>query len=355
MLIKVIKHSNSKNLVKAVAIVVFTIIMVGTVFIVDQAHTAIDRAESGVRKTILEEKIEKYKKFKGAQEDKDFRLKGIPVNRTEQRNGDSSSYFFNVYHIVYGITEDNFREYNDYSKQIVRTPIHPSQDYSPVCQSGLYLEERIETQSFPEITCLTDAQSTYPISLILKTFSEEEMESIVLIYQFNDGDVDIRFSFEKGRDKTFVEGIFKRLRDADELHDAQRPEPKMQPIIPTENQRITAIYMDEDKDGEPESVFLPYCINGSYFDQDPYNNSFQVGLKYKLVTRKDLAGKSQAEKKALEDRLGLWMWDKPNEILASFSESPGPDVVFYDIGKVVDSVVVDARPDGKFDRYEFLF
>ena len=44
------------------------------------------------------------------------------------------------------------------------------------------------------------------------------------------------------------------------------------------------------------------------------------------------------------------MWVKPNEILASFSENPGPDIVFYDLGKVVDSVVVDERPDGKFDR-----
>jgi len=49
------------------------------------------------------------------------------------------------------------------------------------------------------------------------------------------------------------------------------------------------------------------------------------------------------------------MWDKPSEILASFSENPGPDIVFYDFGKVVDSVVIDERPDGKFDRYKFLY
>ena len=355
MLIMVMNHSNPKILIRAAAIAVFTIIAAGTVFIVGQAHTAINRTESDAREITLEEKIEKYKEFKKSQEDKDFRLKGTPVNRTEQRNGNSRSYSFNVYHIVYGITEDNYREYNDYGKQIVRTENSPGQAYSPVCQGGLYVEERIEIKSIPKVTCLTEAKKSYPISLILKTFSEKEMDSIVLIYQFRDGDVDIRFSFEKGRDKKFVRALFNKLKDADERHDAQRPEAQMQPIIPTENQRITSVFMDEDKDGEPESVFLPYCINGSYFDQDPDNNAFQVGLKYKLVTRKDLAGRPQAEKKALEDRLGLWMWDKPNEILASFSESPGPDVVFYDIGKVVDSVVVDARPDGIFDRYEFLF
>ena len=355
MLIKVMNHSNPKILIRAAAIAVFTIITAGTAFIVGQAHTAINRAESDASKITLEEKIEKYKKFKKSQEDKDFRLKGTPVNRTEQRNGNSRSFSFNVYHIVYGITEDNFREYNDYGKQIVRAENSPGQAYSPVCQSGLYVEERIEIKTIPKVTCLTEAKNAYPISLLLKTFSEKEMDSIVLIYQFRDGDVDIRFSFEKGRDKKFVRALFNKLKDADERHDAQRPEAQMQPIIPTENQRITSVFMDEDKDGEPESVFLPYCINGSYFDQDPDNNSFQVGLKYKLVTRKDLAGRPQDEKKALEDRLGLWMWDKPNEILASFSESPGPDVVFYDIGKVVDSVVVDARPDGIFDRYEFLF
>ena len=355
MLIKVIKNSNSRKMIKAAVLAGLTIILAGRFFIVGPAHTAISHSDSAERETAPQEKIEKYKKFKDKYEDKDFRLIGTPVKRTEQSKGTNRSYSFNVYHIVYGITEDNFREYNVYSKQIVRTPTHPVQSYSPVCQSGLYVEERSETETVPEATCLEEAKNSYPISLILKTFSEIEMENVVLIYQFRDGDVDIRFSFEKGRDKKFVDALFKKLKGADEYHDAQRSEAPMQPIIPTENQRITAVFLDEDKDGEPESVFFPYCINGSYFDQDPDNNSFQVGLKYKLVTRKDLAGKTQAEKKALEDRLGLWMWDKPSEILASFSENPGPDIVFYDIGKVVDSVVVEPRPDGKFDKYEFLY
>ena len=320
------------------------------------ARAAADHPDNREKKSSLNEKIEKYKKFKEKYEDKDFRLIGTPVKRTEISNGDAKTYYFNVYHIAYGITEDNFREYNAYSKQIVRTPTDPSpQGYAPVCQSGFYVQESRENETIPEATCLEEAKNAYPISLILKTFSKEEMENVVLIYQFEDGDVDIRFSFDQGRDKKFVETLFKKLTDADEIQDAQRPAVGMQPLIPTENQKLTAVFLDEDKDGEPESVFLPYCLNGSYFDQDPDNNSFQVGFKYKLVTQKDLVGKSPAEKKALEERMGRWMWDKPSEILASFSENPGPDIVFYDIGKVVDSVVVEAEPDGEFDRYEFLY
>ncbi len=78
-------------------------------------------------------------------------------------------------------------------------------------------------------------------------------------------------------------------------------------------------------------------------------------MKYKLVTRKDLMGKSTAERKGLEKRMSLWMWDKPNKILTSFNDNPGPDIVFYDLGKVVDSEIIDARPDGNFDKYEFLY
>jgi len=49
------------------------------------------------------------------------------------------------------------------------------------------------------------------------------------------------------------------------------------------------------------------------------------------------------------------MWDKPSQTLASCSENPGPDIVFCGIGKVVDSVVLEARPDGQFDKNEFLY
>ena len=349
------RNSNSKKVLKTVALAVFSILIAGRFLFAGPAHTAVGQPENGENKPALQEKIDKFKEFKAKYEDKDFRLIGTPVKRTEISDGNAKTYYFNVYHIAYGITEDNFREYNAYSKQIVRTPAHSSEGYAPVCQSGLYVQESRETETIPEATCLEEAKNAYPISLILKTFSKEEMENVVLIYQFEDGDVDIRFSFDQGRDKKFVESLFKKLTDADEIQDAQRPMVGMQPLIPTENQKLTAVFLDEDKDGEPDSVFLPYCLNGSYFDQDPDNNSFQVGFKYKLVTQKDLVGKSLAEKKALKERMGLWMWDKPSEILASFSENPGPDIVFYDIGKVVDSVVVEAEPDGEFDRYEFLY
>ena len=129
----------------------------------------------------------------------------------------------------------------------------------------------------------------------------------------------------------------------------------MEPIIPTDNQRVSLTYLDEDKDGELDFVLIPYCINGSYFDEDPTNNSIQVALKYKLVTRKDLAGKTLEERNALGKRIGLWMWDKPSEILTSFTEHPGPDIVFYDVGKVVNSRIIDPKPDGNFDRYKFLY
>lgn len=355
MSIKETRNSNSKKLFKTGTLASLIILIVSTFLFIGSAQAAADQPDNGEKKSALQEKIEKYKKFKEKYEDKDFRLIGTPVKRTELSNGSAKSYYFNVYHIAYGITEDNFREYNAYSKQIVRTPTHPVREYAAVCQSGLYVQDSRETKTIPEATCLEEARNTYPISMILKTFSKKEMENVVLIYQFQDGDVDIRFSFDQGRDKKFVGGLLKKLKDADESYDAQRPAVRMQPVIPSENQKLTAVFLDEDKDGKPESVFLPYCLNGSYFDRDPDNNSFQVGLKYKLVTQKDLVGKSNAEKKALKERMGLWMWEKPSEILASFSENPGPDIVFYDIGKVVDSVVVEAEPDGEFDQYEFLF
>ena len=151
MLIKAIQNSDSKKLFRAAALAVFTIFLAGRFFIVGPAHTAVSHGGSAEKDTALQEKIEKYKKFKKKYEDKDFRLIGTPVKRTELSNGTTRSYDFNVYHIVYGITEDNFREYNGYSKQITRTPIHPVQGSSPVCQSGLYMlhlqpERKISTE-----------------------------------------------------------------------------------------------------------------------------------------------------------------------------------------------------------------
>ncbi|MCW9016607.1 MAG: hypothetical protein OQJ89_06570, partial [Kangiellaceae bacterium] len=56
-------------------------------------------------------------------------------------------------------------------------------------------------------------------------------------------------------------------------------------------------------------------IDGSFFDNDPDNNTIQIALKYKLVTQKDLQGRTLSERIALEKRMGLWMWDKPSAIL----------------------------------------
>jgi hypothetical protein len=252
------------------------------------------------------------------------------------------------------VIADNIEEYGKCRKQIVRNPTNPQTCKSLVCQNGLYVEEYDESGTYPKVTCLEEEDS-YPISLIFNALSEEELNYIAIIYEFSDGDLDIQFSLDTGRDKKFVEKVFNKLDQSDEKIDQNRPAVKMEPIIPTNNQRITVSYIDTDKDGEPDFVLIPYCINGSYFDEDPGNNTIQVALKYKLVTHKDLKGKTPPERKALEKRIGLWMWDKPSEILTSFSENPGPDIVFYDFGKVENSEIVDSTPDGKFDKYEFLY
>ena len=72
MLIKVINHSNPKNLVKAAAITLFTIIIAGTVFIVDQAHTAIDRAESEKEKPHWKKKLKNIKNLRRLKKTKIF-------------------------------------------------------------------------------------------------------------------------------------------------------------------------------------------------------------------------------------------------------------------------------------------
>jgi hypothetical protein len=298
---------HDSKFLKSAVLATLMLLLAGRFCLAGQPHSEIFHPASPASDYVLQEKIEAYKEFKAKYEDKDFRLQGLPVTRTEHSNGATRTFSFEAYNIVYGITEDNFREYNHYSKQIVRNPIYPENGPSPVCQTGLYVEEYGESGIIPKVTCSREAQHSYAISLILNTFSKHELESVVTIYEFNDGDLDIRFSFDKGRDKKFVEGLYKKLRDADEYMDALKPEVNMQPVVPTDNQRITAVFLDEDKDGEPEFVFLPYCLDGSFFDQNPHNNTFQVGLKYKLVTRKDLAGKTRAERKELEERLGLWM------------------------------------------------
>jgi hypothetical protein len=221
------------------------------------------------------------------------------------------------------------------------------------CQLQLYVEDY--TGDGPYLACIEDTELPYPISVILDTLSEDELKNVAIIYEFNDGDLDVQFSMDEGRDRLFVESLYLKLKYADEQNDKQKQEVSMAPIMPTRNQRISSSFVDEDDDGELDYALVPYCINGSYFDDDPDNNAIQIALKYKLVTRKDLQGKSSHERRALEKRIGLWRWENPSEILTSFTENPGPDIVFYDIGKVVDSIVIDTRPDGKFDTYKFLY
>jgi len=333
----------------SVGITAFTFYTVGAVSTVE---TGLDSAPY---QTTFREKVESYKRFKAKYEDKDFALNRYPVRRVEHTSAKSEIYFFDIYHITYGIIADNIKEYGKSRRQIVQHPTNSRSNKEPGCRSRRYVEDYHESNLHPKIACLEDAERPYPVALILSTLSDEELDEIAVIYEFNDGDLDIHFSMEKASDKKFVERLAHKLIRADEKNDEKRQAVKMQPIMPTINQRIAISYLDEDKDGERDFVLIPYCIDGSYFDDDPANNAIQVALKYKLITRKDLSGRTPAEKVTLEKRMGLWMWDTPVEIWASFCDHPGPDIVFYDIGKVVDDKIVDSRPDGEFDRYKFLF
>ena len=301
----------------------------------------------------LREKIEAYLKFKERYEDKDFHLGSFPVRRVEHNYGKSNTTTFNIYRITYGNIADNAKEYDKSRRQIVQNPTSLPAEKTPDGPCRRYVEDY--TGNNPLLACLEDTAHSYPIALILDTLTEEELKGVAVIYEFDDGDLDIQFSLEKGRDKKFVESLYRKLRRVDEKNDTKRKEVSLAPILPTRNQRITSSFIDEDKDGELDFALIPYCINGSYFDDDPDNNSIQIALKYKLVTRKDLQGRTLPARLALEKRIGLWMWDKPCEILTSFNDHPGPDIVFYDLGTVVNSRIIDARPDGKFDKFEFLY
>lgn len=343
------KKYNKSKIIFMLAAIAVTLIIAGAVHTVE---SPLDKTPSPIT---LSDKIETYKRFKAKYEDKDFQLNSYPVSRTKHTNGESKSFSFEVFHITYGITADNIKEYGKGRKQIVQTPTIRANAKAPDCKSGRYVEDYSESRLHPQITCTEDTEHSYPVSLVLKTLSEEELNHVAVIYEFNDGDLDVQFALDIGRNKELVEGLSAKLKEADEKNDAQRQAVKMEPIIPTANQRVSVSFLDENRDGESDFVLIPYCINGSYFDEDPGNNSIQVALKYKLVTSQDLAGRTPQEREFLAKRMGLWMWDRPSEILTSFTDHPGPDIVFYDIGKVVNSRIVDPQPDGNFDRYKFLY
>lgn len=304
----------------------------------------------------LHEKIEAYKRFKEQYEDKDFRLNTWPVRRTSYHLGRFETVLNNVYTLSYGTVEDKLKDYNKNARRIVHSPTDAQTVADLVCEDGLYLEQYDQTGMHPETSCLNDADHySYPIKLIFDTLDESQIRSIILINEFPTGDVDIQFIPEKEGDLGYINNVWGKLAQADERNDQTFAPTRMEPIVPDENQRVSISYIDLEDDDEPEYVLLSYCIDGSYFDADPTNNAVQVGLKYKLITRRDLEGKNAFQKSGLEARLGLWMWKKPVEILISFADHPGPDIVFNDLGIVIDDWVIDPEPDGEFDHFEFLF
>ena len=116
MLPKTTKIKISPKICKAVGLVLFTVVLSAGFYMTDKAYTAIGYPDSTVKDSALLEKIEQYKKFKAKYEDKDFRLKGTPVERTKHVGDSIKSYSFTDYHIVYGITEDNLQEYDPYRR-----------------------------------------------------------------------------------------------------------------------------------------------------------------------------------------------------------------------------------------------
>ncbi len=333
----------------------FALIIFTSFFGFDAAPARIADPELKSFRTTRQAKIEAYKKFKKLYEDKDFALKSRSMTRTTTLNGTSAVSRFAIYSIEYGITADNRSEYSRNCKRIVRTPTRQESSKIPQCQKPFYVERYGQTGLNPELGCFDVNAHSDPVVLMFEVLSEAELKNIVLITEYYDGDVDVQFSFEKATDRNFVQKVLAKLQTADEKNDAKIPPTQMSPIIPSAHQRISIAYIDDDNNGEPEYVLLPYCINGSYFDQDPHNNAVQVGLKYALVTQSDVALKAASERPDMQKRLGLWKWGRPTEILISFCENPGPDIVFYDLGKVVNGMIIDPEPDGEFDKYEFLY
>ncbi len=348
-------RSNRANSSKKLITIVSASIIFSVCFHDHVAHARLADSESKSFRTTRQAKIEAYKKFKQRYADKDFALKSSSMTRTSAQGGKSAVSRFEIYAIEYGLTADNRSQYSRNCNRIVRTPTRQESSKIPDCQTPFYVERYGRTGLNPEVSCLDVKAHTYPLALIFDVLSEAELSRIVLITEFDDGDLEMQFALEKATDRTFIQKLLLKLQQADEKNDKNALPIKMSPIIPSEHQRISIAYIDDDKNGEPDYVLLPYCINGSYFDQDPHNNAVQVGLKYALVTQSDVALKAASERPDMQKRLGLWKWGRPTEILISFCENPGPDIVFYDLGKVVNGMIIDPEPDGEFDKYEFLY
>lgn len=303
---------------------------------INTVHAATTKAIS-TKTEALQKRIEEYKKFKRKCEDKDFQLKIYHVKRIDY---DGKTKHFDHYHIAYGIIKDDaVYEYRK-STLYVQTP------------KGW----RVKKDDKPLTRLETLENLPYPIALVFKTLQKEDLEKIIGIYEFNDGAIDIRIASDKENEKKFVERLCQKLQEVDEKNDKKKPETEMEPVLPAKSQRMIAppLFIDQDGNEEPDHVLIFYCMDGSYFDKDPHNNRPQVALKYRLVTKQDLHNKSKEEGKELEKRLGSWLWDKPSEVLIDFDETKGPDIIFYDIGKVADGKIIDEKPDGVFDKHAFI-
>ena len=134
-------------------------------------------------------------------------------------NGEIESSSFNSYHITYGIIADNIKEYGRHRKQLVHHPTIPPAGTAVDCRNGLYVEDYSESSLLPELTCSETARHSYAVALVLKTLSEKELKNVAVIYEFNDGDLDIQFVPGKGRDRQLVEGLSAKLKQADEKND----------------------------------------------------------------------------------------------------------------------------------------
>lgn len=312
--------------------------------------------QADARSEDLTRKVEAYKRFKARYEDKDFHIETWPLKRTSYQHGRVETSGHDEYTLSYGSVRDKIKKYNKNVRRIVHSPSDAQAVKNLACGDGLYVERYDPTGMLPVTSCLSEATDlSYSLKLVFATLTPAEQEGIVLINEFPEGDLDIQFTPDKAADRNFVTTVWQKLAVADEKHDQTLPPTAMQPIMPAAYQLVAISFIDLQNDDEPEFVQLSYCIDGSYFDEDPSNNAVQVGLKYKLITRSDLADKEASQKAALEKRLGLWMWDKPVEILISFADHPGPDIVFNDCGVETNGRVSDPAPDGTFDNFRFLF
>lgn len=262
------------------------------------------------------ESVKKYLQFKAEYEDRDFK-----VDR------------YIGLQISYGQTIDNLAFFDCVSE---RTDIFRDDK----CRSGWKIEKWASNSTKSKENCVGETKLDYPLSLVFKVLSKEQLERIGVMWLYSDGDMNIRL--KDSEDEKSINKIAKVLSYADELKDAKNPPTTMQPIIPAQRERLiwNVLWVDEDNDGERDFVLIPCSIDGSFFDEDARNVNIQVFIKHPVVTKDYLSEHPEVDKESL----GAWIWDLPSEITIDFDGGRGFDIVFYDEGV----------PDGIFERYEFL-